>query len=273
MRDSGRRSCLLSWWRGSWRSMGGPPPPARTPAEPGPFPRGEGIRCLDRPLPERGRGPIRSRDTRFADGADAGHAALYGSRQLFDAGARGRRRSRSRSGPPDAARGSATGWPAAAQPRCFPSCRSERPPRDAFLHHLGRLGGGWQLARPTDDHDSKRALARKHGKSHGTPPHGQYQSEFAGLRRRGPIRRRQPGRCRRTRLGPRVPVGVLRAETLTQPAAQPVEPGSSTTCDTANRPAAPTACAVRDSRRHRDETRHREDGHGTGPCRYWPCAG
>ena len=30
---------------------------------------------------------IRSRDTRFADGPDAGHAALYGSRQRFDAGA------------------------------------------------------------------------------------------------------------------------------------------------------------------------------------------
>ena len=30
---------------------------------------------------------IRSADTRFVDGADAGHAALYGSRQLFDAGA------------------------------------------------------------------------------------------------------------------------------------------------------------------------------------------
>ena len=28
---------------------------------------------------------IRSRDTRFANGADAGHAALYGSRQRFDA--------------------------------------------------------------------------------------------------------------------------------------------------------------------------------------------
>ncbi len=30
---------------------------------------------------------IRSRDTRFADGPDAGHAALYGNRQRFDAGA------------------------------------------------------------------------------------------------------------------------------------------------------------------------------------------
>ena len=30
---------------------------------------------------------IHSRDTRFADGAEAGHAALYGNRQLFDAGA------------------------------------------------------------------------------------------------------------------------------------------------------------------------------------------
>lgn len=29
---------------------------------------------------------IRSRDTRFVDGEDAGHAALYGSEQLFDAG-------------------------------------------------------------------------------------------------------------------------------------------------------------------------------------------
>ena len=29
---------------------------------------------------------IRARDTRFADGADAGHAALYGSRDRFDAG-------------------------------------------------------------------------------------------------------------------------------------------------------------------------------------------
>ena len=32
---------------------------------------------------------LRSRDTRFVDGADAGHAALYGSRQRFDAGALG----------------------------------------------------------------------------------------------------------------------------------------------------------------------------------------
>ncbi len=32
---------------------------------------------------------IRPRDTRFADGADAGHAALYGSRQRFDAGGLG----------------------------------------------------------------------------------------------------------------------------------------------------------------------------------------
>ncbi len=30
---------------------------------------------------------IRSQDARFVDGADAGHAALYGNRQLFDAGA------------------------------------------------------------------------------------------------------------------------------------------------------------------------------------------
>ena len=30
---------------------------------------------------------IRSRDTRFVDGADTGHAALYGSEELFDAGA------------------------------------------------------------------------------------------------------------------------------------------------------------------------------------------
>ena len=30
---------------------------------------------------------VRSQDTRFADGADAGHAALYGSGELFDAGA------------------------------------------------------------------------------------------------------------------------------------------------------------------------------------------
>ena len=30
---------------------------------------------------------VRSQDTRFADGADAGHAALYGSGDLFDAGA------------------------------------------------------------------------------------------------------------------------------------------------------------------------------------------
>ena len=30
---------------------------------------------------------LRPRDTRFADGTDAGHAALYGSRQRFDAGA------------------------------------------------------------------------------------------------------------------------------------------------------------------------------------------
>ena len=29
---------------------------------------------------------VRSQDTRFADGADAGHAALYGSGELFDAG-------------------------------------------------------------------------------------------------------------------------------------------------------------------------------------------
>ncbi len=32
---------------------------------------------------------IRPRDTRFVDGADAGHAALYGSRQRFDAGGLG----------------------------------------------------------------------------------------------------------------------------------------------------------------------------------------
>ena len=32
---------------------------------------------------------MRSRDTRFVDGADAGHAALYGNRQRFDAGAVG----------------------------------------------------------------------------------------------------------------------------------------------------------------------------------------
>jgi len=30
---------------------------------------------------------VRARDTRFVDGADAGHAALYGNRQRFDAGA------------------------------------------------------------------------------------------------------------------------------------------------------------------------------------------
>ena len=30
---------------------------------------------------------VRSRDTRFADGEDAGHAALYGNEELFDAGA------------------------------------------------------------------------------------------------------------------------------------------------------------------------------------------
>ncbi len=50
-------------------------------------PRGGGESRLVRALPERRRGPDRSRDARFVDGADAGHAALYGSRQRFDAGA------------------------------------------------------------------------------------------------------------------------------------------------------------------------------------------
>ncbi len=36
-----------------------------------------------------GMGVTRSEDTRFADGADAGHAALYGSEDMFDAGTTG----------------------------------------------------------------------------------------------------------------------------------------------------------------------------------------
>ena len=36
-----------------------------------------------------GMGLIRSRDTRFVDGEDSGHAALYGRQELFDAGAVG----------------------------------------------------------------------------------------------------------------------------------------------------------------------------------------
>ena len=39
------------------------------------------------PYASLGMALIRSQDTRFVDGADAGHAALYGSEELFDAGA------------------------------------------------------------------------------------------------------------------------------------------------------------------------------------------
>ena len=42
---------------------------------------------LNAPYLSVGAALARSRDTRFVDGADAGHAALYGSRQLFDDGA------------------------------------------------------------------------------------------------------------------------------------------------------------------------------------------
>ena len=38
------------------------------------------------PYASLGMALIHSRDTRFVDGADTGHAALYGNRQLFDAG-------------------------------------------------------------------------------------------------------------------------------------------------------------------------------------------
>lgn len=44
---------------------------------------------LSAPYLSAGAALIRSRDTRFVDGADAGHAALYGNRQRFDAGAFG----------------------------------------------------------------------------------------------------------------------------------------------------------------------------------------
>ena len=43
--------------------------------------------ALNAPYLSLGVALIRSRDTRFVDGADAGHAALYGNRQHFDAGA------------------------------------------------------------------------------------------------------------------------------------------------------------------------------------------
>ena len=42
---------------------------------------------LNAPYLSLGVALVRSQDTRFADGADAGHAALYGSGELFDAGA------------------------------------------------------------------------------------------------------------------------------------------------------------------------------------------
>ena len=42
---------------------------------------------LSAPYLSAGAAWIRSRDTRFVDGKDSGHAALYGSREFFDAGA------------------------------------------------------------------------------------------------------------------------------------------------------------------------------------------
>ena len=48
----------------------------------------EGEKAVENaPYLSLGMALVRSQDTRFADGADAGHAALYGSGELFDAGA------------------------------------------------------------------------------------------------------------------------------------------------------------------------------------------
>ena len=44
---------------------------------------------LSAPYLSAGVALIRSRDTRFVDGEDTGHAALYGNEELFDAGAVG----------------------------------------------------------------------------------------------------------------------------------------------------------------------------------------
>ena len=56
-------------------------------------PRGAGTALqaawVNAPYVSAGVALIRSRDTRFVDGADTGHAALYGNRQLFDAGTLG----------------------------------------------------------------------------------------------------------------------------------------------------------------------------------------
>ena len=50
-------------------------------------PATEAITLLNDPGPSLGMALIGSQDTRFVDGEDAGHAALHGIAQLFDAGA------------------------------------------------------------------------------------------------------------------------------------------------------------------------------------------
>ena len=61
----------------------------RSPASETAFPAAGAEAVLNAPYLSAGVALIRSQDTRFVDGEDSGHAALYGNEELFDAGAVG----------------------------------------------------------------------------------------------------------------------------------------------------------------------------------------
>ena len=61
----------------------------RSPASETAFPAAGGNTVLNSPYLSAGVALTRSQDTRFVDGEDSGHAALYGNEELFDAGALG----------------------------------------------------------------------------------------------------------------------------------------------------------------------------------------
>ena len=61
----------------------------RSPASETAFPAAGANTVLTAPYLSAGVALTRSQDTRFVDGEDSGHAALYGSEELFDAGALG----------------------------------------------------------------------------------------------------------------------------------------------------------------------------------------
>ena len=101
---------------------------------------------------------------------------------------------------------------------------------DAGRHH----GGG---PHPPGRSDPRHAAVERHA-GHRRAVHGQHRGQLQLLRRRGPVRRREPGRRRGTRHGPGFPVGVLWKQELTRSGARPRDftPGAGNRVETGARP-------------------------------------